>query len=188
MDFFNDIKVVATVFHVFAAVCAMGAALASDVLFNFYRADKKMSRMELRTLAILSRFVWYGLFIIIISGFVIFLSDVGYYLASAKFLAKMTITAILIINGVILDRFVWRHLLHAGFFISRAEKIMRKVAFACGAISVISWVSVLTLGILDSVQFSYGVVMGIYMGIVVVGVCTALIIEWLEIERGIIRK
>ncbi len=177
-----------TVAHVLAAVFAMGAALASDVLFNFYRADKKLSRMELRTLAILSRFVWYGLIAVIVSGVALFLSDVDYYLASVKFLAKMTIVGILIVNGIILDRFVWRHLSHTGFFVSRREKTMRRVAFACGAISVISWVSVLTLGVLDSVQFSYGAVMALYGGIVAVGIIVAFIIERFEFGLGIVKK
>jgi hypothetical protein len=177
MDFFKDIKTVATVLHVLAAVCAMGAALASDVLFNFYRTDKKLSRMELQTLAALSRFVWYGLIAVIISGIAIFLSDSAYYLASSKFLTKMTITGLLIVNGFILDRFIWRHLLHVGFFVSEKEKIMRRAAFVCGTISVISWISVLTLGVLDSMWFSYGAVMGTYGGIVAVGVGIALAVE-----------
>lgn len=178
MDFFKDIKTVATIAHVFSAVCAMGAALASDVLFNFYRTDKKLSYMELRTLATLSRFVWYGLIAIIISGVAIFLSDPAYYLASSKFLAKMTIVGILIVNGFIIDRFIWHHLSHTEFLVSKKEKTVRRAAFICGTISVISWTSVLSLGVLDSVRFSYGAIMGVYGSTIFIGALAALIIEW----------
>ncbi len=175
-EFFTEIKPLSTIVHVFGAVCAMGAALVSDALFTFYAADRKLSRMEVRTLAILSRIVWYGLFIIAVSGVAIFLSDPTRYLLSAKFLVKMTITAILVINGAVLGSFVSPHLMHKGFLTARRESSVRYVAFACGAISVISWISVLSLGILDSVRSSYGALMGAYAAILSIGIVSSLIV------------
>ncbi len=185
IEFFNYIKVPVTVLHVIAVVCAMGAAFAADILFNFYRADKKLSRMEMSTLAILSRIVWYGLFIIVISGFVIFLSDVARYLASAKFLAKMTIVGILIVNGIVLDRYVWRHMLHGGFFTARREARARTVAFICGAISIISWISALTLGMLHELSSSYNTIMIVYGIIVTIGIIISFLVERFEYEKRI---
>ena len=174
-EFFTGIKPFSTVVHVFGAVCAMGAALVSDVLFTFYAADRRLSRMEVRTLAILSRIVWYGLLIIAVSGAAIFLSDPERYLVSSKFLAKMTSTAVLVINGAVLGAFVSPHLMHAGFLTARREALVRHVAFACGAVSVISWVSVLTLGVLDGVRSSYGSLMGMYGIVLAIGIVSSLL-------------
>ncbi len=186
IEFFNQVKTPMTVAHVLSAVCAMGAALTSDVLFTFYSADRKLSRMEINTLAILSKIVWYGLLAVIITGIGIFASDTAYYLASAKFLAKMTITGILIINGFVLDRFVWPRLIRPEFFTVQRGAWNRKIAFICGAISVISWVSVLSLGVLDSVQSSYGTIMAVYDLILIIGIAGSLAIE--RIEYGNSRK
>lgn len=161
----------------------MGAAFAADILFNFYRADRNLSRMEIGTLTVLSRVVWYGLFAVIISGGVIFLSDPARYSASTKFLAKMTIVGILIVNGIVLDRFIWRHMLRGGFFIARREAWTRRAAFVYGTVSIISWIFALTLGMLHSVRSSYGYIMAIYGIILIIGIIISLIIEWFLLER-----
>lgn len=139
--------------------------------------------MEIRTLAILSRIVWYGLFIIAVSGVAIFLSDPTKYLLSAKFLAKMTITAVLVLNGAVLGTLVSPHLMHRGFFASRREASVRAIAFACGAISVISWVSVLALGVLDTVRSSYGSLIAMYGVVLSIGIVFSLVFGHITFSR-----
>lgn len=183
--FFNDIKVFVAVLHVVSAVCAMGAAFMSDILFNFYRADRTLSRMEIGTLAVLSRVVWYGLFAVIISGGALFLSDPGHYLASAKFLAKMTIVGVLIVNGIMLDRYVWRHMLRGGFLIAKREAGARAAAFVCGVVSLVSWIFALTLGMLHGLPYAYSSIMAAYGIILAIGISIALIVEWFAYEKRI---
>jgi len=99
MEIFSTIVPASTVVHVLAVVIGMGAALSADLLFHFFSKDKHFSFVELRTLGILSKTVWYSIIIIIVSGIFLFLSDTEKYLDSSKFLAKMTIMGILLING-----------------------------------------------------------------------------------------
>ena len=174
-----------TVAHVFSAVLGMGAALSMDVLFHFYSADRKLTRGELRTFSILSRVVWYGIFAIATTGFGMFLSAPARYLVSVKFVSKMTIFAVLVINGVVVHFLVQRHFVRAGFFTSLREKAARHVAFLCGAISVVSWMSILTLGVMDSVSMSYGGVMAAYGAIVCVACVASLAIEYAKFERSL---
>jgi hypothetical protein len=177
LEFFQYIKILATILHVISVVFGMGAALVSDMLFSFFSKDKKLNSTEISTLNILSTTVLWSLGIITLSGIFIFLSDVEKYLHSAKFLAKMTILAILLINGYVLQKYVWPHLLNQEFFYSQYEQKTRKIAFVCGAVSVISWLSVCTLGVLDRLPFTYSFAISLYVFILCFGGIVSLYIE-----------
>lgn len=181
--FFTDNKPIFTVMHVLSVIFGMGAALVSDLLFNFYTKDKELSNTELGTLSILSKIVITSLPIIILSGIGIFFSNIEKYIHSAKFLVKMTVLLILLINGFILDKYVWSHLLKKKFFISPREKKFRQISFVCGTISIVSWLFVCTLGVLDSVSISYTILLEIYLVLIAGGIPVALFIENREFEK-----
>jgi len=181
-EFFQTVKTPATILHVVSVVFGMGGALVSDLLFSFFSKDKNLNKTELATLSLLAKMVFWSLWLIVLSGLMIFLSDTDYYLNSHKFLAKMTILLILILNGYVLNTYVWPHLLKKKFFTAKGERGIRKVAFVCGAISVISWLSVLALGILDSLLMSYLSIIYIYLMIVIVGGFVAIIVERKELN------
>lgn len=185
MELFVDFKPVATVLHVLSVVFAMGGALTSDLLFTFYSKDRKLSKSELFTLHVLSHVVWYGLVFVFLSGAMLFASDIPKYLASDKFLSKMTILLVLCLNGFFLHRVVWPHVIKRNFFTMKKEAPIRKLAFACGAISVTSWLSVCALGVLDKVNMDYVKIMSLYIGVLMIAVPVALLIEDKELERKI---
>ena len=160
----------------------MGAAFSADILFHFFTADRKLSQAEARTLSILSRTVWYGLLAVTATGAGIFLSNPAGYLASAKFLAKMTIMLVLILNGVVLDRYVQTRLLGTGFFTAPQQAFARRVAFICGTISVVSWISILALGVVDGVNSPYASILGLYAAILGTLILASLIVERLWFE------
>ena len=168
--FFANIKIPMTVVHVLSVVFGMGSALLSDVLFTFYSRDKKLSHHEIHTLGILSRIVWFSLVFIILSGIGLFLSDMAKYSSSVKFLGKMSIMAVLLVNGFVLDRFIWPHLGARSFLTTQKNASLRKIAFICGAISVLSWISVCVLGVLSSVSVTYHQLMALYAGVLLVAI------------------
>jgi hypothetical protein len=176
-EFFQNIKTPATILHVLGVVVGMGSALASDGLFSFFAKDKKLNKTEISTLSILSKIVFYSLILITVSGVAVFLSDPEKYMDSIKFMAKMSILAVLLINGFVLNKYVWPHLITKNFFTVRNERGMRKLAFACGAISVVSWLSVFVLGMLPSISISYGMIIAIYFLIILFGISVALAVE-----------
>lgn len=181
-EFFQDIKTPTTVVHVISVILGMGGALVSDVLFSFYGKDKKLNETEISTLSILSTLVFYSLILIILSGSFLFLSDTAKYMGSAKFLAKMSILVVLLINGYLLNKSVWPHLLKKDFFVSNKERNIRRLAFACGAISVISWLSIASLGVLDSLNMSYGIIISIYLFVILCGIAVSLLVEKRELD------
>ena len=182
IDIFEYIKNPAIVLHVLSVVLGMGSALVSDILFNFFSKDKKLDATEITTLSILKNIVFYSLIVIVISGGTIFLSDIEKYTSSSKFMAKMSILLILLVNGYVLNKYIWPRMLGEGFFTSVAERNTRRVAFACGAVSVISWIAVCTLGVLNRLAMSYQFIMLSYLGIILFGVIVALIIEKREMN------
>jgi hypothetical protein len=177
IEFIQYIRMPATVVHVVAVVFGMGGALMSDVLFTFFSKDKKLNTTEISTLSILKDVVFYSLIIITLSGLVIFLSDIHKYANSAKFLAKMSILFVLIINGYVLDKYIWPHLLNKNFFTLKSERNIRRLAFVCGAVSVISWLSVCTIGVIDSLRMSYGLIIFLYMCVIIFGTIVSLMVE-----------
>jgi hypothetical protein len=183
INFFANIKIPVTIVHVISVVIGMGAALLSDILFNFFAKDKKLNPTERKTLEILSSVVWISLIVIILSGLALFASNPEKYLESPKFLAKLTILAILLINGFVLNAYVWKRLSKPGFFTAKRESGTRKIAFAGGAISVISWLSVCVLGVLDSSPVGYSVIIALYVCVLGIGIPTALLIENREFEK-----
>lgn len=171
-----------TVLHVISVVFGMGAALMSDILFSFFSKDKKLNSTEISTLSILRNIVFYGLIIICISGACLFFSDITKYSHSVKFLCKMSIMAVLLVNGYVLNKYIWPHLLNKNFLTLKRERDVRKLAFLCGAVSVISWLSVCGLGVLHKVSVSYTFLMSAYFIVIFFGVITSLLLEKKEFD------
>lgn len=173
----SEYKIFFIALHVLSVVVAMGAALMSDILFSFYSRDKELSQTETQTLHILSNTVWFGLIFVTISGLGIFFSNVDAYLVSAKFLTKMTIVAVLLINGYILHRYISKSIVKKGFLKDSKFRFERMLSFACGAISITSWIWIFILGILTHIPFTYTNLISTYGAMIVVGVCVSLIVE-----------
>lgn len=176
-NFLSEYKAIITITHILGVVVGMGAALLSDFLFSFYSHDKKLSRSETSTLKILSNIVWFGLIIITLSGIGLFLSDIEKYLESTKFLAKMSILTVLVLNGYILNRYISKAMTRRGFLSYHKYTGLRKLAFACGSISIISWLSVLSLGVTSKIHLPYSALIELYGVVIIGGIIIALIVE-----------
>lgn len=156
--------------HVFSVVLGMGAALISDYLFSAFASDFKINKFEHATFRKLSRLVWVSLYAIVFSGIGVFLSDIAKYSHSDKFLTKMTVVFVIIINGYLMKR-VLEPVLHklkfdADFTFHKIT--LRKKAFILGAISGASWLSAFVLAMLKNLPYTYFEMLSVY-GLVVLG-------------------
>lgn len=181
-EFLLTIRIPATVVHVLSVVLAMGSALTTDALFSFYGKKKRLEPSELATLDFLSKLVLAGLGVVFISGAILFFGSMEEYMNSSKFLSKMTILLVLLINGFFLNKFIWPHLLTVDFFTAPEKRGVRRFAFASGAVSVISWLLVCILGVLNRLNMSYTDIISIYLGIIVFGIVVALLVEKHELD------
>lgn len=179
--FFNEYKQISVITHVFSVIVGMGSALVSDILFNVYIKDKKINIHEDRTLNTLSKIIWFSLFFIFMSGVALFLSDPEKYSHSVKFLIKMTIVTVIIINGYMFQRVVHPALRRINFSdINTHHKYvkLRKLSFAFGAVSLCSWLLAFILGMLSSIPLSYTFSLLFYILILVGAISFSQIVEY----------
>ena len=168
------------ILHLIGVAFGAGGAFVSDALFFSALEDKRLSQTELRFLKLASTLVWIGVGILLVSGAGLFWEDKTRYLASSKFLVKMTIVLVIIVNGLV---FHYRHmpLMQSanGGDVRRTARFRAKspLLFVSGAVSAVSWLSALILGALRSIPLSYGEGMALYLGVVVVGSLCALVLR-----------
>ncbi len=181
IEFFAQYKTISVILHVFFVISGMGAALVSDVLFNSYIKDGRIQKGENGTLGALSGIVWISLGFIVLSGLFLFLSDPLRYATSVKFLIKMTIVGVIIINGYVFHRLIHPSLQKINFVdtqVNHKYVRLRKLAFTCGAISALSWLIAFVLGMLEHVPFSYAEALVGYGVLILGGVFVAQLIEY----------
>lgn len=161
--------------HVFGVVMGYGAALSADALFFGFLRKGQISEQEVPILRRLSGVVWTALILIVLSGLGLFLPASEYYLASSKFLAKMTIVAVIIVNGALLHFVVTPKLTQ--LFSPTLPRSMRRLTFALGAVSATSWFSAFLLGMFPSLALPLGTILGMYVVFVVVGISGSQFME-----------
>lgn len=157
--------------HLIGVVVGAGGALVGDALFFGAVRDHHIKQPELNLLKITGRLVWIGLAVLVISGFIMLaLSDFA-FLHDAGFQVKMIIIGIIAINGIVL------HKIHMPF-LSKMVKVKNidkdlernygdwrsfKLMFISGAISAVSWFTVIVLGSLRNIDLPFGTIATIYL-------------------------
>lgn len=172
-----DLKTLYTIGHLLGVALGAGGAFMSDAMFIKSARDKRFSRTEIGFLKLGSTLVWIGVGVLVASGAAIFSLDPEGYLASSKFLAKMTIVGIIVLNGLV---FHFWHLplihRHKDIHFATSDEFVRKRIWVLvsGGISGFSWTAAIILGALRSLPYSYGTLMGIYFAGLVLSIGTAI--------------
>ena len=101
----------------------------------------------------LSQVIWFALALLVLTGLGLYLPEAEELNQSAGFLVKMTVVTVLFINGAFLNLLVAPKLVKISFgekHKHQSDKLryVRKIAFALGAVSIVSWYSVFILGML----------------------------------------
>lgn len=186
IQFFGEYKKISTIMHVFAVILGMGSALVSDILFNVYIKDKKINPTENNTLEVLSKVIWISLWAIMLSGVAIFLSNPDAYSISPKFLLKIFIVSMIIINGYLFARITHGSLQKLNFTDTNSNHKyvrIRRMSFAFGSISVISWLLAFVLGGIKSIPISFWQGLIIYGVLLVVGIVGSQIAERMIVNK-----
>lgn len=155
VEFFAAHKRVFLTLHLMGVAVGMGGATITDMLFFGFLRDFTISKKESEVMHMLSNAIMAALGILWVSGAALFFSDPAGFGASPPFLVKMTILAVLSVNGVLMHKLIaprmvdfsfLRHPIHA----RHAMHTMRAFAFAMGAVSFTSWYSVFFIAMLKS--------------------------------------
>jgi hypothetical protein len=162
-----DTKTLLIIAHLFGVALGAGGAFASDGIFLKSIKDQRISKTEMGFIVFGSAMVWVGL----------------------KFLAKMTVVFILIVNGIVFHiSHIPRFFRHVDQFFHSSDEFMRKrwLILSSGAVSIVSWSYALILGALPSVHYSYTTIMLVYILLVLgsVGIALSLKKRVLPDHRG----
>lgn len=161
-----DTKTLYTIGHLIGVALGAGGAFVSDAMFIKSARDKRFSRTEIGFLKLGSTLVWIGVAVLIGSGAALFSLDPAGYMASSKFLTKITIVGIIILNGLV---FHFWHLplidRHKDIHFATSDEFVRKRVWVLmsGGISGFSWTVAIVLGALRGLPYSYGTLMLIYL-------------------------
>lgn len=171
------------ILHLIGIAIGLGGATFTDVFFFKFLRDLKISRGEAAILRTISQVIWFGLALLILSGVGLYLGDAATYNQSSKFLMKMIVVAVLVVNGAFLNLKITPHLIHISFgddpMKTPKEELQRerKIAFALGAVSFVSWYSALILGALRSVPWSLPTLLTIYIALLAVAITGSQVME-----------
>jgi len=162
--------------HLIGVAVGVGGAIASDLLFFKSIKDGRLSDTEFQFLILTSKMVWAGLIILVISGLGLFALDTEKYLASSKFLVKMVVVGVIVINGFF---FHFSHIprlkkYREMWFTTEPEFMQkRSLLLSSGAISITSWMGALVLGSLKQIPHSFTQGVIAYAIILLLAVCIA---------------
>ncbi|MBA3901074.1 MAG: hypothetical protein H0X62_12850 [Bacteroidetes bacterium] len=122
---------------------------------------------------LISQMIILGLILLILSGIALLLPDLKSFLDSSRFLMKMTVVFFIVINGGALNLYVTPKMKK----ISLKEKdigrneTLKKISFALGALSIISWLSAFVLARLKELfDMPYLTLLIGYLALLVIGV------------------
>lgn len=164
-----DYRPIIIVLHILFMALGLGAATLTDIFFFRFLKDFRISQEESEVLSTLSQFIWFALCFILITGFALYLPQAGHYNDVPKFLAKMIVVGVIIVNGAFLNLYIAPKLVKISFAEPHKHKEgelvrARRMAFAMGPISVVSWYSAFVLGSIPaSTPLSFMTFLKIYL-------------------------
>jgi hypothetical protein len=181
------LKTALAIAHLFGVAVGAGGAFMSDAMFMSSVKDSRFSKTEVRFLKLGSVMIWSGVALLVLSGLGLFSFDPARYLASSKFLAKMTIVTAIVVNGLVFH--FWHIPLihkHMGMHFPTSDEFMRKRSWimASGAVSFVSWSSAIVLGALRGVPWSYPQIMGLYLAVLAAAVVIAVSLKDVVLSKG----
>lgn len=185
VDVLSNYRKLFLILHNIGIALGIGGVTITDVLFLRFLKDSQISKQEAGILKKMSQIIWLALGILIVSGLALYLPEMDELNNAGWFLAKLIIVSVIIINGAFLNLYISPNLMRVfsgaeGKQANKKIKILRRLAFVMGGISITSWYSVLVIGILHSLPLTFTLIVSVY--ILVVG--TAAGAGWLMGKRG----
>ncbi|MDA8611391.1 vitamin K epoxide reductase family protein [Candidatus Pacebacteria bacterium] len=167
--------------HLLGFAFGLGGATITDLLFMRFLKDFKISQAEDKILKLMSQIIWVGLFLAIISGIGLYLPNMEALNNNPKFLVKVIVVVIITINGALLNLLVSPKLtkipFKSGGMHIKGIIRLRKLAFAFGSISFISWYTAAILGAVKTTPFAFLELLGIYVGGLLLGIVGSQVVE-----------
>lgn len=170
------------ILHVLGMALGLGSVILVDIFFYKFLEDSQVSEFEDGVMHILSQVIWAALAILVTTGLCFYIARFPELNQNPKFLAKMVVVLVIIVNGALLNLLVAPHMKKIQFkekddSATGKSHGLRKLAFAMGAISMTSWLSAFLLGMIRSLDFGFLPIISVYFGVVIVAVISSQVLE-----------
>ena len=183
LPFLSQYKSFIVVLHILAMALGLGAATLTNVFFFRFLKDGRISESEAGVLATLSEFIWFALGLILLTGLSLSLPESSSYLDTPKFLAKMVVVGVIIVNGAFLNLYIAPKLVKISFGERHHHKEgelgrARRLVFTLGPVSIISWYGAFILGALPAwAPLVLGQFLKIYLVVLLAGITIGQFVE-----------
>ncbi len=151
-----------TALHVFGVVIGFGGATLADILFFSFLKDFRINKKEASVMHIIAKVVLFALFLMLLTGIGLFLTNVPTYLQSPPFLLKLIAVIVLTANGFFLHSYLAPRLVRISLSSAHHKKLtsvehhsvrrLNRIAFASGAVSFVSWYTTFFTAMLKSIM------------------------------------
>ncbi len=175
-------KGVIVMLHAVAMAIGLGAATLTDIFFFKFLKDFKISESEADVMRTLSQVIWFALGLVVATGLGLFIPEAAILAGSSKFLVKMIVVLVIILNGAVLNLYITPSLSQISFGQAHNHKPgelhhIRKVAFALGGISITSWYTAFLLGSLRNIALPVASLLAIYLAVLACGIIGSQLME-----------
>jgi branched-subunit amino acid ABC-type transport system permease component len=186
--FLTTIRPFSLTLHLLSVAVGFGGTTVADLLLMKFLKDGRISPKEHEVMAFLTGVIYPAFFVIALSGLLLYLPEYERFNASPAFAFKMLVTLILFVNGFLLHTVMSPNMM---LMFNAQEnpqevwvfKLLRKLAFAMGAVSIISWYTAFLVAMLKKqLLFSFATWMSIYVIVVLVGIGVSQVVER-KVER-----
>ncbi len=160
-------------FHLLGMILGLGGTFILDILIFHFLRNFKISKEEAVIMHLISQLIIIGLILLIVTGIAIWLTDITSYLASGRFLMKMTAVLVLTVNGLILNFYMMPEIEKLSLTKEDMDKHqpLKRVAFAIGAVSMISWFAAFFFAMIKDLEyFDYLPMLIVYLALLAIGV------------------
>lgn len=170
----NTLRPGLIIIHVAAMAIGLGAATLADLFFFQFLRDYRFSTFEVQVLNKFSQVIWFALALIVFTGIALYLPASERLVVADKFWMKQLVVAVIVVNGAFLNLFVAPRFLQIQFGNHEHQPgelvRARRLAFALGPISIISWYSAFLLGALPESPWTFSTMLTIYAVLLCLGV------------------
>lgn len=185
---FVDLRTLVVISHIIGTVMGVGGVYIAAVMFFKTMRRGLIEQAELDMMNTVSQVVAIGIVILFFSGVALFMFDPDKYMGSSKFLVKMFIVVVILLNGIVLHRlqvpFLQRFV---GLDLRATAEFQAKKALLLitGTTSVVSWTIAMVLGMLRGIPYSLTTGLLVYLGLLGASILGAVVLRHYLIPTSI---
>lgn len=172
-----DAYLITTIFHIIAAMIAVGGATVVDYLHIVSLRKKKLEKTLVSIYPLISKLINISLGVIYFTGILLVLQNKA-LLSSPLFITKVCLVLIVTLNGIYLQKSISPHLdkcvIKGTKYCTRS--VLNGSAIA-GSISIVTWYSIVILSLTKEMGYHFINFVMVYASVILIAITIAYNIE-----------